>query len=169
MGENLMTLEQRIESGRKKMFSKAAKWAISSARAVLWLTVLIMLVGCVNRQSATIVPGTNLRGAKNFYVVTFSPDKRGINRLIADQLIFMGHRATTGPEDTAPKNADVIVTYRDKWRWDITMYMIELTVTFRDSENKFALGVGNSFHGSLTRKSPREMIKEVLTNIFNKS
>jgi hypothetical protein len=128
-----------------------------------------MIVGCVNRKSATIFPGKNLSGAKNFYVVIFPPDKRGINRVIADQLIFMGHRATTGPEDTAPKNADVIVTYKDKWMWDITMYMIELTVTFRNPENKSPLVVGNSLHGSLTRKSPKEMVKEVLTNIFNKS
>ena len=164
-----MTFEKRTESGRMKMFSHAAKWAISLARAVLWLTVLIMIVGCVNRQSATIIPGTNLSGAKNFYVVTFPPDKRGINRLIADQLIFMRHRATTGPEETAPKNTDVIVTYKDKWRWDITMYTLELTVTFRNPENKSPLAVGNSYHTSLTRKSPKEMVKEVLTNIFNKS
>jgi hypothetical protein len=31
------------------------------------------------------------------------------------------------------------------------------------------LAVGNSYHTSLTRKSPEEMVDEVLTNIFNAS
>lgn len=51
--------------------------------------------------------------------------------------------------------------------WDITMYMLELTITLRDPVNNTPLAVGNSLHSSLTRKSPEEMVDEVLTNIFN--
>jgi hypothetical protein len=51
--------------------------------------------------------------------------------------------------------------------WDITMYMVELTVTFRSPENNFPMATGNSYHTSLTRQSPQEMVDEVLTNIFN--
>lgn len=50
---------------------------------------------------------------------------------------------------------------------DITLYLLELTVTLRDTSNDFPLAVGNSFHTSLTRKSPEEMVDEVMTNIFN--
>ena len=64
---------------------------------------------------------------------------------------------------------DIAVDYADKWMWDITMYMKELTITFRDPKTNVPLGSGNSFHGSLTRKSPKEMVDEVLTNIFNKA
>jgi hypothetical protein len=49
--------------------------------------------------------------------------------------------------------------------WDITMYMLELTINFRDPKNNFPLASGNSFHTSLTRKSPEEMVDEVLNNI----
>lgn len=38
--------------------------------------------------------------------------------------------------------------------WDITLYLLELTVKLRDPSNDFPLAVGNSFHTSLTRKSP---------------
>jgi hypothetical protein len=37
--------------------------------------------------------------------------------------------------------------------WDITLYLLELTVTLRDTTNDFSSAVGNSFHTSLTRKS----------------
>jgi hypothetical protein len=49
--------------------------------------------------------------------------------------------------------------------WDITMYMIELTIDFRDPKTSFPLATGTSMHTSLTRKSPEEMVEEVLTNI----
>ena len=93
-------------------------------------------------------------------------DKREVDKLIEDQLVKMGFTATSGPE-MPPYKADAVVTYKDKWFWDITMYMLELTITLRNPTNNFPMAVGNSFHTSLTRKSQEEMVEEVLTNIFN--
>jgi hypothetical protein len=50
--------------------------------------------------------------------------------------------------------------------WDITMYMLELRVTLRNPDSGFPIAVGNSFHTSLTRKSPEEMVDEVVGNIL---
>jgi len=61
------------------------------------------------------------------------------------------------------------VTYVDKWMWDITMYLLELTITIRDPQTDYPLANGNSYHTSLTRKSPPEMVDEVLGNIFKES
>ena len=97
------------------------------------------------------------------------PDGRGINKLISDKLVYMGYKSTTGLGVDIQSNVDIVVDYADKWMWDITMYMKELTITFRDPKTDVPLGSGNSFHGSLTRKSPKEMVDEVLTNIFNKA
>jgi hypothetical protein len=58
------------------------------------------------------------------------------------------------------------VDYVEKWMWDITMYMIELTVTIRDPKTDFPLASGNSYHTSLTRLSPQEMANEVVDNIY---
>ena len=44
--------------------------------------------------------------------------------------------------------------------------MIELTVILRDARTDFPLAKGNSFHTSLTRQSPKEMVQEVTTNMF---
>ncbi|WP_346287730.1 hypothetical protein [Zoogloea sp.] len=65
-----------------------------------------------------------------------------------------------------PPGVDGIVTYVEKWMWDITMYMLELTVVIRDPQSDFPLATGNSYHTSLTRKSPREMVDEVIGNIY---
>lgn len=137
---------------------------------VVWLIAIVSLAGCtVNRETADITPGADVSKLKSFYVVKFVPDERGINTLIMNQLVTMGYAATTGAEADKPKDVDAVVTYRDKWMWDITMYMLELDVTLRNAESNYPIAVGNSFHTSLSRKSPEEMVKEVLTNIFNKA
>jgi hypothetical protein len=50
--------------------------------------------------------------------------------------------------------------------WDITMYMLELTITIRDPKTDFPIATGNSFHTSLTRLSPKDMVNEVIENIY---
>ena len=129
---------------------------------------LLLLTGCaVNKSSATVDPTANLAAIKRVHVVHQPEDGRNVNQLIADQLTKMGYSATTG--DAKPKDAkdvDAVVTYLDKWMWDLTMYMIELTIVIRDPANDFPLATGNSLHTSLTRKSPKEMVEEVTANIF---
>jgi hypothetical protein len=79
-----------------------------------------------------------------------------------------GYTATAGPEkEKSSYQVDSVVTYVDRWVWDITLYLLELTITMRDATNDFPLAVGDSYHTSLTRKSPEEMVDEVITNIFN--
>jgi hypothetical protein len=128
--------------------------------------VISLSSGCaVNRATATLDPTADLDSIQTIYVTKFAPDGRGINVLIVEKLRTMGYSVETGIE--TPEEVDVVVTYQDKWMWDITMYMLELTVTLRDPKTHFPLASGNSFHTSLTRKSPEEMVDEVINNIFN--
>jgi hypothetical protein len=126
-----------------------------------------LMTGCaVNRATANLSPGVDLTTAKTAYVVKQPKDDRGIDGLIAANLEKRGYVVTKGPEQNTPYKADVAVTYVDKWMWDITMYMIELTINVRDPQSGFPMAVGNSYHTSLTRKSPTEMVDEVLDNVF---
>ena len=87
--------------------------------------------------------------------------------LIITKLNELGYTNVTFG-DEVPLDADAVLTYRDKWMWDITMYMVELTITVRDKDSWIPLATGNSMHTSLTRKSEEEMVEEVLRNIFTK-
>lgn len=137
----------------------------SRLSACLVAFALVLLTGCAtNRATATVDPTANLGKIKTVHVVKVADDSRGVNDLIARQLTTMGYTATTGPAN--PGGVDALVTYVDKWMWDMTMYMIELTVIVRDPASEFPLATGNSLHTSLTRKSPTEMVEEVTTNIF---
>ena len=132
---------------------------------VIPLVAVLLLSGCaINRATATLDPTSDMNRIKSMHVIKNNSDNREIDLLIANKLKTMGYSITTGLSTTS--DVDAVVTYKDKWMWDITMYMIELTIIIRDPKTDFPLASGNSFHTSLTRKSPEEMVDEVLTNIF---
>jgi len=127
--------------------------------------LLAALTGCaVNRATATADPSARLDKLKTLHVKPMDPKEPSTGQLITDNLRKRGYQVTFGTE--APANADAVVTYVDKWMWDITMYMLELTVTVRDPKNDYPLATGNSLHTSLTRKTPSEMVDEVIGNII---
>jgi hypothetical protein len=137
--------------------------------SVLISSALTLTSGCaVNRATAVISPDADISKIRTFYVVKGPSDGRGIELLIRDNLGKRGFGATAGPElPQASYQADAVVSYVDRWMWDMTMYMLELTITVRNPTSDYPLATGNSYHTSLTRKSPEEMVDEVLSNIFN--
>jgi hypothetical protein len=137
-----------------------------TASIFLLLAFLVSSTGCANRATASLSPGADLSKIKTFYLIPGKEDKDNY-LLIKANLEKRGYAVTTGPEISPPYKTDAVVTYVDKWMWDITMYMLELTITLRDPTNNYPIAVGNSMHTSLTRKAPEEMVDEVLTNIFN--
>ena len=136
---------------------------------ILFLLASVLFAsGCSNSATATLSPGADISAVKTFYVVHQPKDTHDLQNLIRDRLVKEGYTATAGPEkEKSSYQADSVVTYVDRWMWDITLYLLELTVTMRDATNEFPLAVGNSYHTSLTRKSPEEMVDEVITNILN--
>ena len=134
------------------------------------LLAMATLQGCaIDREGASVSPDADLSRLKRFYVVKFAPDGRGIQDVIAAELRKRGLEASAGEADAAPGNVDAIVTYQDRWRWDMAMYMIELRVYVREPQTERLLASGTSFHTSLSRRTPEEMAAEVLSNILKGS
>jgi len=135
------------------------------------LALLVTLTsGCaVNRATASVDPSARLGDVKTVHVARTEKndkDDGAVDLLIAENLRKRGLTVTTGPKP--PGRLDAVVTYMDKWMWDITMYMLELTIVVRDPQTDFPMATGNSYHTSLSRLTPTQMVDEVLGNIFNK-
>jgi len=128
--------------------------------------VLLLSTGCSSTLQAKKTPGTDLSQLNTFYVQKLPADERGIERLIAERLTQMGFLAVSGSDATPSSPVDAIVTYQDKWMWDLTMYMIELSVQLREPQSRSVLATGHSMRTSLVRKSPEGMVEEVLAEIF---
>lgn len=126
----------------------------------------LLTTGCaINRSTASVDPSANLSAIKTMYVKKQAEDNTNTNVFIADRLRSKGVTVSTGT-GAVPSGVDGVVDYVEKWMWDITMYMLELTVTIRDPKTDFPLASGNSYHTSLTRLSPQEMANEVVDNIY---
>lgn len=127
------------------------------------------LVGCaIINLKIERLPDADLSQTKSFYVVWLEGDDRGLHDVIRDELISLGFSAESGNIDNAPAEVDAIVTYEDRWFWDITNYLIQLNIEIRDSKTMYPLAVGESVRTSMARKSPEEMAREILIGIFQK-
>lgn len=116
--------------------------------------------------SAQRTPTADLAKIKHIHVVHLAADSRGIDRVLADQLNLLGYQATAGEASAAPAEVDALLTYQDKWMWDITMYMIELNVQLRARDTQMVLASAKCYRPSLQRKSPDGMAKEVLQSLL---
>jgi hypothetical protein len=133
--------------------------------AVLLVVTAPLFSGCAyNKATATADPSADLGAIKVVHVVKTPDDDHDVNTLIAADLRSRGYSVTTSID--TDRQVDALVTYQDKWIWDITMYMLELTITVRDPKTDYPLASGNSMHTSLTRKSPTEMVAEVIDSIL---
>jgi hypothetical protein len=132
---------------------------------ILAISFSLLAAGCaVNRATATVDPKTDLSKIKALSVIPYDPSAKEVAQLIERKLSSMGYQVI--PPENKQAEVDAVATFKDKWMWDITTYMIELTIVIREPKTEYALATGNSFHTSLTRKSPEGMVDEVLTNIF---
>jgi len=132
--------------------------------AVLLLAAAV-LAGCATSNSAR-APDTDLHKLKSFYVVRVPADTRGVEKLIAKRLETLGYQSTSGDAPTPASRVDAIVTYEDRWMWDITMYMIKLDIQIHDGATGAVLANGEVMRPSLQRKSPEGMVEETLGVIF---
>lgn len=90
--------------------------------------------------------------------------------IIKKELEKYGIHAIIGKRNDIPENFDLIVEYRDKWRWDFKKVLDELEIYFISpsgdkvlSKSKFEIHKSKEFHNfpSPKKEVPR-MIKELL-------
>ncbi len=162
-------LVELLKEGPEKFNESGVVMMNGISKLTFLLAVVLLMSGCVNRVGANWHATSNINNIKSFYVIKFAPDGRGINKLIVNRLRVMGFEATTGLSSAIPPTVDVVVDYSDRWRWDLTMYMLELTINLRNPKTNALLGDGNSYHTSLTRQPPEKMVEEVLDNVFSRA
>jgi len=137
---------------------------------VLSILSLALVSGCA-RNKAIGVQSPNFKASSmsSLYVVHQPKDNRHINVMIKADLVKRGYKVDTGSKEDIPKHIDGLITYIDKWQWDITNYMIELSIFMKNPESEFPIARGYSMHTSLTRLSTEEMVKEVVSNMLGEN
>lgn len=138
-------------------------------RLVLALSMTI-LAGCGTsgaQHHTTVLPGNRIDSLKSFYVVHREGDPRGIEQDIAQQLVELGFEATAGlAEPSDPSEYDAVVTYIDRYMWDMSMYCLQLTIYVRDTRTGFIGATGSSWRPSMVRKTPAGHARILLTELL---
>lgn len=122
--------------------------------------------GCINSTTALRLNDIDLMKKRTLYLVELPQDKDN-HKIIKANLEKRGFIVTSGLAMPVPYKQDIVVTYLDRWWWDITPYMIDLSIVFREPHDNFPIAGGSSFHTSTSRLSPEDMVDEVLNNVFN--
>ncbi len=134
---------------------------------VLLLFALVFTSGCASKLSSNITPSANVDDLGNIYVVRFEPDGRNLHNIIAEELELLGHTAKSGEIEDKPANTNTVVTYSDRWMWDITMYLLAIDLQVFDVDKGVPIGSIHNMRTSLIRKTPRGMIRGALYEFFD--
>ncbi|MES9981034.1 MAG: hypothetical protein ABW115_22495 [Candidatus Thiodiazotropha sp. 6PLUC6] len=133
------------------------------------LTLITLLNGCaIVSSSAKIVPNNDQTAIQNFYVIHQPQDKHNIDAEISELLREKGYKASNGPATKIASDADILVTYEDRWFWDLSNYLIQLNVEFRDVKTRYPIVAGETIRTSLARKTTKEMALETIDNMLLK-
>ncbi len=140
---------------------------MTTCRIIFLSVALTVCSACVtNREYAQFDTDRDLQPSDIFYVEQPEDDRRELGQLIAENLSERGLRATAGPEAGMPDNTTIVVTYVDDWAWDITMFLLEMMITFQDATSGEVFATASSYHSSMNRLKPVEMIDEIISNMF---
>jgi hypothetical protein len=146
------------------------RWISRILKAGIALALVSFLSSCtIHENTRQISPSFSEAGVsrlKTFYVRKHADDDYKLGEEIAAQLEKMGFRATYGTAQSPPGRVDAVVSYMDRWVWDMTMYMLSLDVQLREPQSDTILATAKTVRSSLIRKSQQEMVRETLDKLF---
>lgn len=131
--------------------------------------LLLTLSNCSHQSTRQLSPGygeSRVAKLRTFYVRKHADDDYNLDEDIVVQLQEMGYRASSGTAQLPAGKVDAVITYNDRWVWDITMYMLSLDVQLREPGSDYNLASAKTLRSSVIRKSQREMVRETLTKLL---
>jgi hypothetical protein len=153
------------------MLALTPEGVMPAARLAVPSLLLLALVGCASGAArfAEPLPGSRISEMRRFYVQHQPSDPREIHLQIQQELRALGLEADAGPGASNPADYDAIVTYVDRYIWDMSMYCLQLTLYFRDTQTGYITATGWSWRPSMVRKTPQGHARLILGDLFGRS
>ena len=128
----------------------------------------VLLTACVGNTSGQLTLARDVANQGTYYVQRQPADERDLASLIAKNMQGRAMRATAGPESAKPADVTYLVTYVDKWMWDMRMYLYDLRIEVRDAKDQSILGYGQSMQSSLKAmgQTHEDVIDTALDQLF---
>jgi hypothetical protein len=135
-----------------------------SVRTSVAACVLLGVVAaCSSIQGERLSDPARSEGAR-FFVEYQVKDTRRLDHQIADALRTRGVAIVLVRDD-----ADYVVTYEDRWKWDMRMYLRDLKIEARDARTGALVGSGRSRQDSFAAlgKTHRDVIDRAVAAMFD--
>lgn len=122
----------------------------------------LLVASCSSIEGRRLIESARTPDAL-FFVEHQPRDGRHLEVKIAESLQAHGLKIT--PERD---QADYVVTYKDRWMWDMRMYLRELSIDVVDARTDALVGSGRSRQDSLAAlgKTHRDVIDRAVAAIF---
>jgi hypothetical protein len=135
----------------------------------LLLSVLLLGLGCTSGAAhyAGELPGSRLSEMRRFYVQHHEGDSRDVHLAIQEEMRAFGLDVDAG-KGPPTGEYDAIVTYADRYTWDVTMFCIRLTVYIQDTETGYITATGWSWRPSTVRKTPKGHARLIFSELFGR-
>jgi hypothetical protein len=135
---------------------------------VLLLAATFSLAGCIATHTGQLTIPSDVVTKSTFYVEQSEKDARNLSAIIAERMQARGLNARAGT--AGPQDASYIVTYVDRWAWDMRMYLRDMRIELRDAKDKSIVGFGDASQTSLAAmgKTYADVIDIALNELFKK-
>lgn len=130
-------------------------------RFACFLLLGALLTGCATLSTRQL-PQTDLRQPTRFFVVHRLADDRRIDLLIVAELERLGRIASSGPITMLPDDAEIVVSYEDRWAWDFGTYLVELSMDFRRAKTDKPLASAYYHRAIISRQAPITTVRAML-------
>jgi hypothetical protein len=135
-------------------------------RTASLLALALAALGCMTDFQADPIPPERRVAETRYYVERHEQDERRLDVTIAAELAKRGVVSSSGTRAERPPDFDVLVTYEDRWQWDMSMYLLSMRIDLRDPKTNALLATGNSMQTSLARKPAPEVIARIVGGFF---
>ena len=141
---------------------------VSGLRRSSLVFLAILLVGCVGNTSGQLALPKEQVQTGGYFVQRHDKDTRDLASTIAKSMQARGLNVTAGTAAERPAEAAYIVTYVDKWMWDMRMYLYDLRIELRDARDQSILGYGQSMQSSLKAmgQTHEDVVNRALDQLF---
>ena len=131
------------------------------------LCLNLFMLACAG-SSATPFLASARTDKTTFFVENHGKESRQIEQIIVEAMRARGIQATSGDQKQAPADTDFIITYEDRWAWDMRTYLRLIQIDIRDPKTGAIVATSRSHQTSLPSlgNTYQEIIQRTTDRLF---
>ena len=109
----------------------------------------LFAVACAGKSATPLSDAARSEGAV-FWVENHGRDDRNLEKIIANALQSRGLEASGGQQTARPADFDFLVTYVDRWSWDMRTFLAKISINVEDATSGQIVATSESHQDSMT-------------------